>query len=149
MNLEVENKLLKQKISQLIQDNLELSEKLEYDYNPDKEVRKLTLQEKLELNMGNYLKKYRFSVQQLKQIYFTIMTSDPEPEFIDVTFDNNRMFNAFYKVDLNKEKQEIEKGELVAIDINKIPEDMPQLQQSYDIQNVIEKIMESKNDKSY
>ena len=50
---------LQAKVNQLIQDNMELASKLEYDYDPNKPVRKLTLQEKLEINMGNSLKKFR------------------------------------------------------------------------------------------
>lgn len=137
---EQEIKKLKQKINELIADNLELSSRLEFDYNPDKKIRKLTLQEKLELNMGNTLKKFRISNKDLKNIYFGIMTSDPEPEFIDLIFDNDRMFQASYKVDLEQEKHDIIKGEEIELDITMIPDDFLELQNKYDIENVLNTI---------
>ena len=41
---------LEQKVNELIEANMELASRLEYDYDPNKPVRKLTLQEKLEIN---------------------------------------------------------------------------------------------------
>lgn len=140
MDLEQENKLLKEKINQLIADNLELSSRLESDYNPDKQVRKLTLQEKLELSMGNLVLKYRIPSSTIKNMYYEIMKELPEPIFVDVTFDNDRIFKAWYKVDLKKEKEEVEKGEDVVIDINKIPDDMAELQHHYDVWNVLDRL---------
>lgn len=131
---------LKHKINELIADNLELSSRLEFDYNPEKKIRKLTLQEKLELNMGNTLKKFRISNKDLKNIYFGIMTSDPEPQFVDMVFDNDRMFQASYKVDLEQEKQDIIKGEEIELDITMIPDDFLELQNKYDIENVLNTI---------
>lgn len=145
--MEEENSLLKEKVSQLIADNLELSSKLEYDYSHNqKSSRKLTLQEKLEINMGNLIQKYRIPSKIIKNIYFTILTSEPskEPEYIDLSFDNDRMYTAFYFVDLDKEAKEIEKGESVDLDVEKIPDSMPNIQYQADIKNVINNIMEIK-----
>lgn len=149
VTIEEENSLLKEKVSQLIADNLELSSKLEYDYNK-KSSRKLTLQEKLEINMGNLVRKYRIPSKIIKNIYFTILTSEPnkEPEYIDLSFDNDRMYTAFYFVDLDKEAKEIEKGESVDLDLEKIPDSMPNIQYQADIKNVINNIMEIKTNES-
>lgn len=142
-----EIELLKEQIKQLISDNLELSARLEYNYDPKKEVRPLTLQEKLDLNMGHTLKKMRISSKTLKSIYYQVMCEHPEPEFIDLTFDENRMFMAHYFVDLQKEKKEIEKGELIDIDVDKVPDDMPGLQQQLDMQQVLNTITDVSNKK--
>lgn len=142
MNLEEENKLLKEKISQLIADNMELSSRFECDYDFNKPVRKLTLQEKLEINMGNTLRKFRIPAQKIKNIYYEIMTSEPEPEFIDITFDNDRMYTAFYIVDLKIEKEEIDKGESVELDLEKIPDNLIGVQHTYDMEKVLNKITE-------
>jgi hypothetical protein len=64
----------------------------------------------------------------------------PEPEFIDISFDNNRMFRAFYLVDLKKEEKEIERGEDLQVDLEKIPDNLPELQQQLDIASVLDKI---------
>ena len=136
-----EVEILKQKISQLIEDNLELSSQLEYDYDPNKPVRKLTLQEKLEINMGNWVQKYRIPAQAIKHIYCTILREENEPEFVDLSFDNDRMYKAFYFVDLQKEAKEIEKGENVQINIENIPDSRPELQQQLDISSALEKII--------
>jgi hypothetical protein len=139
---EEEVKLLKQKISQLLEDNLELSSRLENDYNPNKPIRKLTLQEKLQINMGNLLLKYRIPVSAIKNIYGNIVCTDgKEPEFVDLTFDNNRMYKAFYFVDLDKEKLEIDKGKDVSVNIENIPDTMPELQHQMDIRKVMEEIL--------
>ena len=134
---------LQAKVDQLISDNLELASKLEYDYNPDKPVRKLTLQEKLEINMGNSLKKFRITSKDIKNIYSNIVREVNEPEFIDLSFDNDRMFNAYYFVDLKKEELEIEKGEDVQVDITKI--DSPELQQKYDVEKVLNELTDVKS----
>jgi hypothetical protein len=136
MTLEEENRLLKEKIKQLIADNLALDN--EYDLN--KPLRKLTLQEKLELNMGNTLKKYRISAKDIKKLHYMIMCSDPEIEYFDLTFDKNRMCDAFYQVDLEQETKDIEKGESLEVDPDKIPDDMPELQQKLDVEKVLNKI---------
>lgn len=136
---------LEQKVNQLIQDNLELAARLEHDYNPDKPVRKLTLQEKLEINMGNQLKKYRISSRTIKSIYSAIVREMEEPEFIDIMFDNDRMFRAYYFVDLVKEKKEIEKGESVGLNLENIPDDMPELQQKYDTEKVLNELTDLKS----
>jgi len=138
--LEDENRLLKEKIQQLISDNLELSARLEHDYNPNKPVRKLTLQDKLALNMGNTLNKYRITSRSLKNIHYTIVASEPEPTYIDLMFDSNRMFTAFYFVDLEKEAKEIEMGESLEVDLDKVPDDMLELQHQYDKEKVLNKI---------
>jgi hypothetical protein len=140
-NLAEENRLLREQVNQLIADNLALAARLEYNYDPNKPTRKLTLQEILELNMGNSLNKYRIPAKIIKNIYCEIVRSEREPVFIDISFDNDRMFSAFYFVDIEKEKQEQEKGESIIIDPGSIPDDMPQLQQKYDIQNVLEQII--------
>lgn len=140
LNLKEENEFLKKKVSQLIADNLELSAKLENDYNPAKPVRQLTLQEKLEINMGNLLRKYRIPAKAIKNIYCSIVREENEPEFVDLSFDNDRLFTAFYFVDLVKEQKEIEKGMDVDVkldDINLLP---PELEQQLDMQNVLNKI---------
>ena len=111
---------LQAKVDQLIADNLELASKLEYNYDPDKPVRKLTLQEKLEINMGNSLKKFRITSKDIKNIYSNIIREENEPEFIDLTFNNDRLFISYYFVDLIKEEEEIKKGEDVQVDITKI-----------------------------
>jgi hypothetical protein len=141
---EREVELLKQKISQLVADNLELSSQLENDYNPNKPVRKLTLQEKLQINMGNLLLKYRIPAAAIKNIYCSIiLCTEKEPEFVDLTFDNNRMYKAFYFVDLDKEKVEIEKGNDVSVNIENIPDDvMPELQHQMDIGKVVQELLE-------
>jgi hypothetical protein len=149
-NLEEENRilkervkeisLLKEKIKQLIADNLEISSRLDNDYDPNKPVRPLTLQEKLELNMGNTLKKYRIAAKDIKKLYYMIMSSDPEIEYFDLTFDKNRICDAFYQVDLDKEKEDIEKGESLEVDPDKIPDDMPELQQKLDVEKVLNKL---------
>jgi len=131
---------LEQKVNQLIQDNLELASRLENDYDPNKPVRKLTLQEKLELNMGNELKKYRISSRTIKSIYSSIIREMEEPEFIDIMFDNNRMFRAYYFVDLEREQKEIEQGESVKLKIENIPDDMPELQQKYDTEKILNEL---------
>lgn len=151
-NLAEENRLLREQVNQLIADNLALASRLEYNYDPNKPTRKLTLQEILEINMGNSLNKYRIPAKIIKNIYYEIIKSDIEPEFIDISFDNDRMFSAFYFVDVEKEKQEQEKGESIIIDPVSIPDNMPQLQQKYDIQNILEQItgnsQNNNNDKS-
>jgi hypothetical protein len=139
-----EVELLKQKISQLIADNLELSSRLEnnnYNYDPNKPVRQLTLQEKLEINMGNLVLKYRIPAAAIKNIYGNIVCMEKEPEFIDLMFDNNRMYKAFYFVDLEKENVEIEKGKDVSVNIENIPDTMPELQHQMDIGQVVEEIL--------
>ena len=131
---------LEQKVAQLIQDNLELAAKFEYNYDPDKPIRKLTLQEKLEINMGNLSKKYRIPSRTIKSIYSSLVKEMEEPEFIDIMFDNNRMFRAYYFVDLEKEKEEIEKGENVGLNLNNIPDDMPEVQQKYDTEKILNEL---------
>ena|SRR5215207_4626370 len=143
MNIEEENRLLKDKIRQLISDNLELAERLEHDYNPDKCTRKLTLQEKLAINMGNLLLKYRISKSAIKNIYGNIAMAEKEPEYIDLTFDNNRMFKSFHFVDLEKEAQDIEQGEALEVDLDKIPDGMPELQQKLDVQKVLNQLTDT------
>lgn len=133
-SLEEENRLLREKVSQLIADNLALDN----DYDPNKPVRKLTLQEKLEINMGLELKKYRISVQDIKKLYYDIVSSEKEPQYFDLTFDKDRICNAYYKVDIEKEKKEIEKGEDVEVDITKL--DNPRLEQKYDVEKVLNQI---------
>lgn len=137
-NLEEENRLLKEKISQLIADNIELSSRLENDYDPSQPVRPLTLQEKLEINMGNELKKYRIERKDIKQIYGSIVYLEHEPEYIDLMFDNNRMFKSYHFVDMDKEIKEIEEGANLEVDVDKINE--PSLQQKYDVEKVLNKI---------
>lgn len=134
---------LERKVQQLIQDNLELSSRLEYDYDPEKPVRKLTLQEKLEINMGNSLKKYRIKTQDIKHIYSNIVMALKEPEYIDLTFNDERMFTASYFVDSAKEAIEIAKGEDVNVDITKI-EDNLSLQQKYDMEKVLNELTDTK-----
>jgi hypothetical protein len=133
---------LERKVQQLIQDNLELSSRLEYDYDPEKPVRKLTLQEKLEINMGNSLKKFRIKTSDFKQIYGNIIMAIKEPEYVDLSFDNDRMYTASYFVDSAKEAIEIQKGENVNVDITKI-EDLP-LQQKYDMEKVLNELTDTK-----
>jgi hypothetical protein len=131
---------LEQKVNQLIQDNLELAARFEYDYDPNKPIRKLTLQEKLEINMGNSLKKFRIESKDIKSIYSNIVREESEPQFIDLTFDNNRLFISYYFVDLKQEEKEIEKGENVGLNLNNIPDDMPELQQKYDVEKVLNEL---------
>ena len=133
---------LEQKVSELITANMELASRLEYDYDPNKPVRSLTLQEKLELNMGNSLKKFRINKQNIKNIYSEIVYSEHEPEFIDLVFDNNRMFISYHFVDLKQEEKEIEKGENVGLNLNNIPDDMPELQQKYDTEKILNELTE-------
>ena len=133
---------LEEKVRQLIQDNLELASRFENDYDPEKPVRKLTLQEKLEINMGNLSKKYRIPARTIKSIYSAIIREEKEPDFIDITFDNNRMFSAYYFVDIEKEILEIKKGEDVQVDITKI-EDLGQ-QQKYDVEKVLNELTDFK-----
>ena len=136
-----EVEILKNKVQQLIEDNMELHSRLELnDYNPDKPVRKLTLQEKLELNMGKELNKYRIPAKEIKAMYYTIVKADKEPENVDVSFDSQRYLAAFFVVDKEKEEKEIEKGENVGLDISKIPDDMPETQHHYDIVDVINRL---------
>jgi hypothetical protein len=132
---------LERKVQQLIQDNLELSSRLEYDYDPEKPVRKLTLQEKLEINMGNSLKKFRIKTSDFKQIYGNIIMAIKEPEYVDLTFNDERMYTASYFVDSAKEAIEIQKGEDVNVDITKI-EDLP-LQQKYDMEKVLNELTDT------
>lgn len=136
--LERENALLKEQKSQLIADNIELSSRLENDYDPSKPVRPLTLQEKLEINMGNDLKKYRIENKDLKQIYGNIIYCEKEPKYIDLMFNDDRMFTSFHFVDLQKEVAEIEKGEDLELDITKVSN--PALEQKYDVEKVLNKI---------
>ena len=134
---------LEQKVAQLIQDNLELSARLEYNYNPDKPVRELTLQEKLEINMGNSLKKYRIASRTIKSIYAAIVREMEEPEYIDIMFGNDRMFSAYYFVDLKKEEQEVKRGADVQVDITKIDDE--NLQQKYDVEKVLNELTDIKS----
>ena len=133
---------LQAKVDQLIADNLELASKLEYNYDPDKPVRKLTLQEKLEINMGNSLKKFRIRNQDIRDIYGSMVREVNEPKFIDLTFDNNRVFISYYFVDLKKEGEEIKKGEGVKVDITKIEDGG--LQQKYDMEKVLNELTDVK-----
>ena len=133
---------LQAKVDQLISDNMELASRLEYDYSPDKPVRKLTLQEKLEINMGNSLKKFRIRNQDIKDIYGNMVREVNEPKFIDLTFDNNRMFISYYFVDLKKEAFEIQKGEGVQVDITKLEDGG--LQQKYDMEKVLNELTDTK-----
>jgi hypothetical protein len=132
--------LLEQKVRQLVEDNMELHSRLEMDYNPDKPVRKLTLQEKLELNAGNVLNKFRIPTKDVKRMYYSIVSSEKEPENIDVAFDSQRYLIAFYVVDAKKEAQEIQKGENVKLDVSKIPDSMPDIQHQYDMYEVINRL---------
>lgn len=136
--------ILKAQVRHLIEDNMELHSRLELDggeYDPTKPIRKLTLQEKLEINMGNELKKYRIPTSEIKKIYYTIIKSgDKEPENVDVSFNSQRYLTAFYLVDKEKEEEEIEKGENVGIDLSKIPDDMPEVQHLYDMIEVVNRL---------
>jgi hypothetical protein len=139
-NLQQQVTLLKQKVKQLVEDNMELHSRLEMDFDPDKPVRKLTLQEKLQLNMGNTLNKYRIPTKDIKNIYYTIVKSEKEPENIDVAFNSKRYLTAFYLVDTAKELVEIEKGESVKLDVSKIPDSMPDVQHHYDMYEVLNRL---------
>lgn len=133
--------ILKAKIHELVQDKMELYSRLEVnEFDPDKPVRKLTMQEKLEMNMGSELKKYRIPTKDIKEIYYTIIKSEREPESIDVSFNSQRYLTAFYVVDKEKEQQEIEKGENVGLDISKIPDSMPEVQHHYDMIEVVNRL---------
>ena len=136
-----EVEILRNKVQQLIEDNMELHSRLEMnDYNPDKPVRKLTLQDKLELNMGEELKKYRIPTKDIKAMYYTIVKADQEPDSVDVSFDSQRYLTAFFVVDKEKEEKEIEKGENVGLDLTKIPDSMPEVQHHYEIMDVINRL---------
>ena len=90
--------------------------------------------------MGNELKKFRITSRRLKNIYFEIISSEQEPTYIDLMFDSNRMCTAHYFVDLEKEQKEIEKGESVKLNLDKIPDDMPELQQKYDTEKILNEL---------
>jgi hypothetical protein len=137
---EEEVELLRRKIKQLVEDNMELHSRLEMDFNPDKPVRKLTFQEKLELNAGNVLNKYRIPTKDVKRMYYSIVSSQEEPDNVDVAFDSQRYLIAFYMVDAKKEAQDIERGENVGLDISKIPDSMPEVQHQYDMYEVLNRL---------
>ena len=65
-----------------------------------------------------------------------------EPGYIDIMFDNDRMFRAYYFVDIEKEKQEVEKGEDVGLNLGNIPDDMPGVQQKYDTEKILNELTE-------
>ena len=140
MDLETENRLLKKKNKQLVEDLMELHSRLEMDYREDMPVRRLTLQEKLELNMGKMLEKVRIPSKDIKRIYYSIITSEDEPEDIDVSFNSQRYFTAFYIVNKEKEERDIEKGEGVKVCVEKVPDWMPELQQQYDLHEVVNRL---------
>ena len=135
---------LEQKVNELVAANMELASRYEDDYDPNKQVRKLTLQEKLEINMGNSLRKFRIPARTIKSMYSAIVREEQEPEFIDIMFDNNRMFRAYYFVDVEKEKEDIKKGENVGLNLGNIPDDMPQIQQKYDVEKVLNELTDIK-----
>lgn len=139
--------VLKSKIKQLIEENMKLHEQLDSGNNISGDVRKFTLQEKLDINAGVYQPKYRISSKELKDIYYTIIREEKEPEFIDMAFNDNRHFSAYYIVDLDKEKENITKGEDLKLDISKIPSNMNMdaQEQHYDVSQVLDKLVEVEN----
>lgn len=137
--------VLQSKIKQLIEENMKLHEQLENGISTigiNNGVRKLTLQEKLDINAGVYQPKYRISSKDLKNIYCTIIREEKEPEFIDMAFNDNRLFSAYYIVDLDKEKENIMKGEDLKLDISKIPSSMSEQEHHYDVVQVYDKLVE-------
>lgn len=134
--------VLQSKIKQLIEENMKLHEQLDSSNVISGDVRKFTLQEKLDINAGVYQPKYRISSKDLKNIYCTIIREEKEPEFIDMAFNDNRLFSAYYIVDLDKEKENIMKGEDLKLDISKIPANMSAQEQHYDVSQVYDKLVE-------
>ena len=137
--------VLKSKIKQLIEENMKLHEQLENGISTiaiNNGVRKLTLQEKLDINAGVYQPKYRIPAKELKDIYYTVIREEKEPEFIDMAFNDNRMFSAYYIVDMDKEIENITKGEDLKLDISKIPSNMSAQEHHYDVSQVLDKLVE-------
>lgn len=139
--------ILKSKISELIEDNMRLQKQLDAVTGNalTDDIRKLTLQDKLEINMGVWIPKYRIHNKMIKNIYFSLLRAEGNPEFVDLTFDSNRHCTGFYTVDLAKEQQEIKNGETLKVDITKIPDDMIKQQDHYDKEAILDKILDIKH----
>lgn len=111
-------------------------------------IRKFTLQEQREINMGVYNPRFRVPAIIIKNIYFDILrtgkSKEDEPQFVDLSFDSgSRNFNAFYllsKADLEKEEAEIKDAEesKEVLNTENIPEILHETKNYYEKKNVID-----------